>query len=242
MQKSGHIMMDHRNPFSFFHRMEDLTLVEGNKTAGWTLVVDSRALLALAHIKVNPETQIRVIEDAKARITRGKLMSKAMLKHAGIAFWKDTLVPRFFQGDPMFGGSIGADPETFSRLERLDARMWLLDEVAYTAHNTDTAKMALALTVLAQTWSEHVSPHLCSAWLDGRILNDGTLKDQSAGGLRPIDDPKYLMTIEEFEADQDALEGGDESGSYATATHYAPSADTSRERPSWATHVLWCPK
>lgn len=235
-------MLNHLNPFRFFHRMEGMNLVEGNKTAGWTFVVDSRALLALMYIKVTPEVQARITADAKARIERAKLLPKIMLKSAGIVFWKDTLVPRVFQGDPMLGGSIGADPETFGRLERPDALMWLLDETEYTAHNTDTAKMALSLAVLATTWSEYASSYLYSAWKEGKILSDGRLRDQSAGGMRPIDDPQYLMTLAEYDADQDTLEGGDESGSYATATHYAPGASTCSERPAWATHVLWCPK
>lgn len=81
-------------------------------------------------------------------------MSKKAVGSASIGFYGDTGCPRFFVADPMFGGSIGANPETFSRLLRHDALEWLGPTVDFTPHNVDTPKTALALMLLAQTWAE----------------------------------------------------------------------------------------
>lgn len=227
------------NPLAFFYRFDGLSLVEGNKTAGFDLTIDSRALLALSHIKVEQAQQLRVIEDAKERIARAKLLPKSLLKGASIMYWEDTLVPRFFQGDPTFGGSIGADPETFSRLTRPDAMQWLMDEVRYSPHNIDTAKMALALVVLAQTWGEYASHLLYDAWNKGEVMSNGLPTDLALGSLLPINDPENLMTVAEFETGDFISDDG--SGAYATAQHYAPDASVwgPQGRPAWATHVLW---
>lgn len=148
---------------AFFHRIDGLSLVDGNKSAGFVLSVSTPALVALAKVKVEPAVQARIVERAKERIAQAKLLPKALLKGTRIVFWENTLVPRVFAADPMFGGSIGANPETFSRLDRTDQAAWLGDEVDYTPHNCDNGKEALALMLLVQTWSEFAHSYLYQA-------------------------------------------------------------------------------
>lgn len=151
------------NPHAFFHRIEGLTLRDGNKTAGFVLSISTAAMIELCKRSATPAQQAAVMVDARERLARSQLLAKPLLSKSGIAFHGSTLVPRVFLCDPAFGGSIGADPEVFPRLQLADALDWLGDEIHYTPHNCDTAQMALALVILVETWVEHAAPLLRGA-------------------------------------------------------------------------------
>lgn len=146
---------------AFFCRFDNLSLVNGNKTAGFDFIVSTEALQALINLSVSTETQAIIDLEAKARIRRAGLLPSRSISRVGIIFWESTLVPRVFHCDAVFGGSICADPETYDRLHRRKNSVDLIgDEVCYSPHNVDTTKSALALMVMAQTWSEYASAHL----------------------------------------------------------------------------------
>lgn len=154
---------DMNNPFAFFHRIEGLDLIEGNKTAAFDFVVSTAALQALSHGDRYEALQIAIIKDARERIVRANLLSRKAVANVGIAFRKDTLVPRILHCDMAFGGSIAADPEVFGRLSQANAVELLGDEIRYTSHNLDTSREALALVVLAHTWAEYAGAELMTA-------------------------------------------------------------------------------
>ena len=147
---------------SFFTRIDSLSLVDGNKAAGFVLSVSVSSLVALLQSPVEPAIQARVNELVREQLLQSKLLPKKLIESSAIVFWKDTLVPRVFHTSSL-GGSIGANPETYSRLEDSEQISWLGDEVEYTPHNCDTGKNALALMVMVQVWSEFASAQLYQA-------------------------------------------------------------------------------
>ncbi len=139
---------------NFFYRFVGMNLTPGNKSAGFVLEVATQALLDLSRLPVTQEEQFKVLERARERIVNAGLMGKRAVKNVCLRFHELTGCPRFFFTDDMFGGSIGADPETFGRFERKDVLDYLGPSVDYTPHNVDTPKQALVLMLLAQTWAE----------------------------------------------------------------------------------------
>lgn len=81
-------------------------------------------------------------------------------QQAQIMFVEGTACPRAFIADPLFGGSLGADPEAFGRLQRPDRLDWIGPEVEYTPHNCDTPDQAIILVVLVQAWAEYARAKL----------------------------------------------------------------------------------
>lgn len=139
---------------NFFYRFEGLDLSPGNKTAGFVMLLAPEALLKLARTPLTRAQQDEINEDARQRLLRAGLVSKRALPSSGIVFYEQTACARYFKTDPMFGASIGCDPVNFSKAQAPDALERLGSVVEYTPHNTDTAKQAMALWVLAQTWTE----------------------------------------------------------------------------------------
>lgn len=138
----------------FFYRMHGLDLMPGNKSAGFVLSVDTAALHELTHIDVSLDDQDRLVDRARERAARAQLGSKALRESMGLWFLGDTPVPRVFSTHPSFGGSLGADPETFSRLKGAGSVEFIGPEVDYTPHNVDRPVDAMLLMMLAQTWGE----------------------------------------------------------------------------------------
>ncbi len=138
----------------FFYRFEGLDLIPGNKTAGFVLQLEPRAFAALCAVSVTPGAQELVNERARERLCRAGLQGKRSARNSAIVFLGESACPRYFMTDPMFGASIGCDPESFSRASQPESLEWLGPYVEYTPHNTDTPKQALTLLVLAQTWAE----------------------------------------------------------------------------------------
>lgn len=139
------------------YRFEYYDLTNAPKQAGFVFVVPSATLIELSSIETTPEQVERLADMCKTRLHNlyaAKMVRKRLLDSAGIALHGTTPVPRFFTADPVFGGSLGADPETFSRFHAPNALEWLGPEVDYTPHNVDTATTAVVLTVLAATWGE----------------------------------------------------------------------------------------
>ncbi len=150
----------------FFYKFDFMDLTPGNKAAGFVLQVSTEALVALTKVPLSAEEQTHMILEARARILRAELLSSAVVDSAGIAFHKNSGCPRIFMVDAMFGSSIGANPETFSHLERDNATGWLGPTVDYTPHNVDAPKASLAIMLLAQTWAE---------WAGMQLENSSTL-------------------------------------------------------------------
>lgn len=150
-------------PNAFFTRIDALSLTDGQKAAGLVLAVSVSSLKTLLDCPVEPAIQARVNEQLRAQLLQSKLLPKKLIEGSAIVFWKNTLIPRVFHTSSL-GGSIGADPETYTRLEDPERIGWLGEEVAYTPHNCDTGKNALALMVMVQVWTEFASSVLYQAW------------------------------------------------------------------------------
>jgi hypothetical protein len=138
----------------FFYRFDGLAYEPGYKSAGFCFVVDTQVLKTLKGIQVTPEEQARVIEISHTRIRQSGLLKKKLLRFPAIFFHENTACPRYFHTDSSFGGSVGADAETFGWLDRPDFMEWIGPEVAYTPHNVDAPSDTFMLTVLCQTWAE----------------------------------------------------------------------------------------
>ena len=151
------------------YRFEHYALTNGPKQAGFVFVVPSPILLELSTIETTPEHVARLAEMCKDRLHNlyaARMVRKRLLDSASVTLLGTTPVPRFFSADPIFGGSLGADPETFSRFRAPNALEWLGPEVAYTPHNVDTATTSVMLTVLVVTWAEWAQTMLYKAALD----------------------------------------------------------------------------
>ena len=138
----------------FFTRFDGLSMVPGYKAAGFDFVISTAALIRLSKIKVTPEQQRSVTETARTRIAQSGLAPKKLGVGMGIWFLNDTACPRVFSQDSAFGGSVGADPETFSRLDHEDALEYIGDSVVYSPHNIDSPKQAFITFMLCQAWAE----------------------------------------------------------------------------------------
>lgn len=140
---------------NFFYRIDGFDLFPGNKTAGFCLSIATPALIQLVREKVPNGELDHLMVLVHERLGRLGNSFKKLGKNAQILFVEGTACPRAFISDPSFGGSIGADPETFSRLMRPHPLDWIGPEVEYTPHNCDAPAQAMILMVLAQTWAEY---------------------------------------------------------------------------------------
>lgn len=141
------------------YRLENYVLTNAPKQAGFVLSIPTSTLALLATLdasQAQTEQLQKMCDDRLHNLWEAKMIRKNLLKSAHVRLWERSPVPRFFTADPVFGGSLGADPETFGRLRSADSNTigWLGDEVAYTPHNVDTAVGAVILTVLVATWAE----------------------------------------------------------------------------------------
>lgn len=144
----------------FFYRIDGLYLVPGNKTAGFCFSVSTQALADLIQIQVPTIELERLMSGIHQRIVRVGGSAHEAGQQAEILFVEGTACPRAFVSDPMFGGSLGADPETFSRLQRPDRLDWIGPEVDYTPHNCDTPAQSIVLVVMVQSWAEYARSKL----------------------------------------------------------------------------------
>lgn len=138
----------------FFYRIDHLGLHPGNKTAGFVALVSTEMLMALRAIPVSKASYDNLIQEMQDRLARTSLLTPKSIASCGVALLDNSACPRFFTADPMFGGSIGANPEDLLKLTRPDAVEWLGSSLAYTPHNVDLPDQALALVILFQTWAE----------------------------------------------------------------------------------------
>jgi len=145
---------------AFFYRFEGLSLVAGNKSAGFTALLSTQLLIRLRHLPIGAEWHARLQAEIQARLANAKLLPKNLIRKGGIVFVDGTWCPLCFMTDPAFGASIGAAPGDVERLLRDDALEWIGPAVAYTAHNTDTPSQALALVIMVETWGEFVRDFL----------------------------------------------------------------------------------
>jgi hypothetical protein len=137
------------------YSIDGLDLVSGNKTAGFSvsLLADSARELAQRPIEASDADKCnRAIRETLAR---ADLLPEAFIGSAGVAFYKNSMLPLAFIQDPI-GGSLGFDrSELQDVLDRLGEKEGFgLPVLQYYAHNVDAAKQALALVVVVQVWSE----------------------------------------------------------------------------------------
>lgn len=138
---------------SCFYRFDGLSLTPGNKTAGFTAQIRLDALRAFL-VPVSEEDRQRLMADIEQRLTHAGLIPTESLRYLRVMFHESTAVPRAFIVDPMFGGSIGADPDGLSKAlaaEDPSDRWPLID---YTPHNLDHPQQALALVVMVTAWAD----------------------------------------------------------------------------------------
>lgn len=145
----------------FFHRIENLSLVAGNKRSGFVLVVSADAARRLMKIKFAESEYTSLSESIRDRVIQSKLLPKKLAKHIGIQPWDGSAFPLNFIIDPMFGGSVGAFPhelEHFSYHEKEEGVEEF--DVRFTPHNVDTPNQALALLIMVEAWAEWASCQL----------------------------------------------------------------------------------
>jgi hypothetical protein len=139
----------------FFYRFDGLSLVSGNKTAGFCVQVSTAAMKVLAKVAIDPEEHERLVVQMRERLDRAQLMPKTLRHSAGVSMLENTACPRFFTTDSMFGGSLGANPEELGWLLSKDnVEDWVGPSFSFTPHNVDSAKQAMTLVLLVETWGE----------------------------------------------------------------------------------------
>ena len=214
-----------------FYRFEGLDLLPGNKKAGFYFIVDTQVLRDLCHVKVHAADQQLLTTHAQERAARVQLLNKRGRASMNILFHQDTAAPRAFCVDPMFGGSIGADPEDFARLSRPDFLDYIGEEVVYTPHNVDLPQQALVLLLMAQTWAE---------WAALQRAKHADALAQLPPSLEPMPTFGSRFTLQEFQEMEasHAIIPDDGSGYYATENGLS-RVDCFGPAPGWATHVMW---
>ncbi|MBK3780292.1 hypothetical protein G3A43_08480 [Paraburkholderia aspalathi] len=138
----------------FFYRIEGFDLSPGWKTAGFTLIVSTEALVRLKAVEVSVEELQTLTTNGLERIARANILPKKMVQRGRIALFEQSACPLMFTTDPTLGGSIGARPDELRKLVDDDALVALGTTVEYTAHNCDAPGQSIALMILAQTWAE----------------------------------------------------------------------------------------
>lgn len=138
----------------FIYRVEGFDLVPGNKTAGFTLIVSTKALQVLQKVTVTTEQYQDLMMQMRERVVRSKLFPKNMVSGCGVQLFKGSACPAYFTTDPVLGGSVGADPDHLLRLQETDALEQFGETMSFTPHNTDSPAQAMALLIMIQTWDE----------------------------------------------------------------------------------------
>lgn len=140
---------------AFFHRIESLSLVSGNKTSGFVLVVSADAARRLQKIKFTEQEYAFLQSAMKGRVLQSKLLPKKAIGNIGLQPWSGSACPLSFIIDPMFGGSIGSFLQELEQLGYYDKEDGEEDyDIRYVPHNVDTPNQALALLIMVETWAE----------------------------------------------------------------------------------------
>lgn len=137
--------------FDYYH------LALGQKQGGFALAIPTETLVGLQTMSCTQEEHDRLQAMCTQRLDnlcQAKMLKKAQTKGHRITLWNFTPVPRVFCADPVFGGSLGANPQVFEQLSHPDALTWIGDEVEYTPHNVDSPVAAMIMTVQIATWGE----------------------------------------------------------------------------------------
>jgi len=218
----------------FFYRFDGLGLVPGNKAAGFVAYLDTSVLQRLRAIPMTGEEYQTLTVEMHARVQRSGLVKKSQVSCCGFALVPDTACPLMFTTDPVFGASVGADPNELLHLSEVNPLAWLGPTVAYTPHNADTPAQALVLMVLVATWGE---------WAFNRLALLALEKDRESQ-VPPalvelyVDDD--IMTVAEYRKYEEQGAYNDDDGD----AYYATSGGVSRipvnqPCPAWATHVVF---
>lgn len=216
--------------FEFFYRIEGFGLVPGNKTAGFVVQVSTAAVKRLLSMLVKADEHRALVDEVKERVLRARLVTKAEIEMLGIELAYGSACPLFFSTDPATGGSIGARPEDLQRATKGSAEAYLGPSVEYTPHNVDSPAQAMVLMIAIQTWAE---------WAHARLKRE-LAEEAVPVFLREIPTYGVLMTLEEFwlEEDRGSLNSDDGDGYYATESGMS-DISAYRDKPGWATHVVW---
>jgi hypothetical protein len=140
----------------FFYGFEGLSLNPGNKTAGFNAFVSTPVMQMLVNTPAELKVYTELMEMTHRRLQLAKLMPAKVVTRAAIGMVDRSMCPRFFSTDPVFGGSVGAEPGEIERLPRADALEWIGPSLTFSPHNVDSSNQALALMLMVQTWSEWV--------------------------------------------------------------------------------------
>jgi hypothetical protein len=156
----------------FFYRVDHFDLTPGNKSAGFFLTVSTDALRRLREIDVDVEEYQALSMKAIERIARAKVLPKTKrgLSSCRMLLVERSACPLSFSTDPVFGASLGGDPDKLARLTQEDAFEVLSPSLDYTPHNCDAPAQALALMILVQTWGE---------WAYGKLVVQASKLNQS---------------------------------------------------------------
>lgn len=145
----------------FFHRIENLSLVTGNKRSGFVLVVAAEAARRLMKIEFTEHEYASLSESIRERVIQSKLLPNKLAKNIGIQPWGGSAFPLNFIIDPVFGGSIGAFPHELEHFGCYEKEEGVEEfDIRFTPHNVDSPNQALALLIMVEAWAEWASCQL----------------------------------------------------------------------------------
>lgn len=137
------------------YAIEGFDLVSGNKTAGFSMQLMPDSVRQLAERPIDAREAAQCNDAVRETLARADLLPHAFTQGAKIAFYQGTMLPLAFIQDPI-GGSLGLDHGDLHEIleRRGEAQGYSLPYLEYSAHNVDSAKQALALSVILQVWAE----------------------------------------------------------------------------------------
>lgn len=138
----------------FFYRFDGLNLIPGNKASGFVVHIATDAMMKLHKIPVAAEQYQALIMNMRERVARVSILSTKLSCKLGAEMFNGSACPAYFTTDPIFGGSVGANPNELVHLSKLDALEWIGPTMTFTPHNIDTPQQALALMIMLETWGE----------------------------------------------------------------------------------------
>lgn len=145
--------------FSF----EGVTLTPGNKSAGFNAGLPAETVRALHALPLNPERAAQFQQRLQEVLARAGVAA-GLVKHSGVAFYQDTVLPLVFVQDGMVGGSLGLTHREVEDILDPDLEpQYRPAELWYTPHNVDAPAQAIILMLVVSTWAEWATDELLLA-------------------------------------------------------------------------------
>jgi len=140
------------------YRFDGLSLLDGNKTAGFVAAFQTPMVGRLLSLKPSCNRLDQLDKLVHSRVARSGLLSKRLLSEVQVHLFEESAFPRSLGMDG-FAGSLSANVEQLHALKAptghsVEPEVWL------TPHNVDRTSEALALMVMVVAWAEWASAEL----------------------------------------------------------------------------------